>query len=250
MNARFVYRVTLETMDYVFYATFQVGRVYRTGPYIGNYALAFAFHRSQYPRRGEPNYEHPPWVRYREELRRWDGQWYIFPARPAEPFRTARQTFNALEESYRLFRVRNSQVPDWGQAETIAPGSRLVTYVVTTDDGWKPGPRLIRLGKWMATCRVDAEPAEPVEPRTLSDVAIEARPRNGGGPRPVYLALEDLRLRPTQVEGALRSRPARIVWGARFAQPLKVLICNFRDETVYLPDLEHLAFAYLADARS
>ncbi|MCS7311777.1 MAG: hypothetical protein NZ742_02520 [Acidobacteria bacterium] len=32
MSSRLVYRVNLEAMDYVFHATFQVGRVYRTGP--------------------------------------------------------------------------------------------------------------------------------------------------------------------------------------------------------------------------
>ncbi|MCS7311778.1 MAG: hypothetical protein NZ742_02525 [Acidobacteria bacterium] len=164
-------------------------------------------------------------------------------------FRIGRKTLNALEEAYRLFRVRNTQLPDLGQAEPIAPGSRLVTYVITPDDEWKPGPRLIPLGKWMDPCRVKSEPADRVEVQNLSDVVIEAR-LDCRRPRPVYLALEDLRLRPAQFEGALRSRPARIVWDARFTQHLQVLRWTFRDETVYLPDLEHPHFACPAEKAS
>ena len=37
-----IYRGTIELLDYVFYATVERGKVYETGAFIHNYALAYA----------------------------------------------------------------------------------------------------------------------------------------------------------------------------------------------------------------
>ncbi len=241
---RYAYRMHIEVLDYVFYATTQVGRVYRTGPFIGNYALMYALFREHYWRTEVPNYADVPWAVYREDLRRWDDRLYIFPARPVEPtFRTVRQTFNTMEESYRLLRVRNSQMPDWGQAEVIAPESQFVTYVLSTDAiPWRI--RLIRLGKWWAACRVILESAlDTPEIRTARNVWIRAEPDRGRS-RPVYLALEDLNVQPYRVLGMVRSLPNTVVWDVHFQASLEIWVCRFSDERVTLPGLSAVRFAW------
>jgi CRISPR-associated protein Csc1 len=44
-----VYRGALELLDYVFFATTERGKVYETGAFIHNYALAYAFRLASAP---------------------------------------------------------------------------------------------------------------------------------------------------------------------------------------------------------
>jgi hypothetical protein len=55
-----VYRGALELLDYVFFATTERGKVYETGAFIHNYALAYAFRLASAPYSSviqEPHYE-------------------------------------------------------------------------------------------------------------------------------------------------------------------------------------------------
>ena len=59
-----IYRGTLELLDYVFYATVERGKVYETGSFIHNYALAYAFGLAK----GVPYTQLRQQPRYRQDL--------------------------------------------------------------------------------------------------------------------------------------------------------------------------------------
>jgi CRISPR-associated protein Csc1 len=58
-----IYRGTLELLDYVFFATLERGKVYESGAFIHNYALAYALRLAQ-----APYTHHVQQPRYAEEL--------------------------------------------------------------------------------------------------------------------------------------------------------------------------------------
>src|SRR5579859_6043828 len=170
-----IYRCRLILQEPLFFATREVGRLYETGRYLHNYALAYAF-----------GFVRSPWFHaeqvphYAADLSELAGKIYITPAEPEEViFHLV--TFKYGEE---LLHVEMQQAerntPSFGRAKELAPESSFCCYVLSEEalalssgehTSMKPGdqrsaqneprralPRWIRLGKWHSKTRVDVEP--------------------------------------------------------------------------------------------
>ncbi|MGD1702691.1 type I-D CRISPR-associated protein Cas5/Csc1 [Dapis sp. BLCC M229] len=164
-----IYRGKLETMDYIFFATTERGKVYETGAYIHNYALSYAlglakspyFHQLQKPK-------------YQEDLEPLNQLGiYLTPARPLEISYRLIQ-WNTIQEVYGFpKKERNIGYPDWGFARVIRPGSTFEFYVAIANpnclakfpnfENFLTGKGYIRLGKFMGKSCLRFKKAEKVE---------------------------------------------------------------------------------------
>jgi CRISPR-associated protein Csc1 len=167
-----VYRGALELLDYVFFATTERGKVYETGAFIHNYALAYAFRLASAPYSSviqEPHYE--------EELRPANKRGiYLTPARPLEVSQRQMQ-FNTITEGYGFAgKERSIGYPDWGFIRALRPGSRFEFYVFVANLSTLPEapmfamalnglPTYIRLGKFSAKAQVRLQKSDSVEER-------------------------------------------------------------------------------------
>ncbi|HXH12393.1 MAG TPA: type I-D CRISPR-associated protein Cas5/Csc1 [Alphaproteobacteria bacterium] len=165
-----VYWGTLELLDYVFFATVERAKVYETGAFIHNYALAYAFHLASAPYSHvvqEPHYE--------EELHPANEQGvYLTPARPIE-ISHRRVQFNTIAEGYGFTgKERSIGYPDWGFIRVLRLGSRFEFYALVADPTALPGmsmfgaalngtPVYIRLGKFSGKARVRFQKSRSVE---------------------------------------------------------------------------------------
>jgi len=226
-----IYRGTLELLDYVFYATVERGKVYETGPFIHNYALAYALGLA----RGKTyTYTHliqePHYV---EELTPLNGRLYLTPAAPQQVAYRLVQ-WNTLRESYVLTRKEQSLgYPDWGFARMLRPGSRFTFYLMVQNPAALPDapalrdllagqPTRVRLGKFPAKARLQSEPARRVVERE-GPFFVDA-----------YLNWRDLEADPMVCDVVATSLPTRLIARARFdAAPHYE--AHFGDERVYLP---------------
>ena len=123
-----VYRGAIELLDFVFYATVERGKVYETGAFIHNYALAYALGlvRSE-------GYTYARLVqkpRYVEELAPLAGQVYLTPGAPMWIAHRLVQ-WNTIPEAYGIpSKARAIGYPDWGFARVLRPGSRFTFYLL------------------------------------------------------------------------------------------------------------------------
>jgi CRISPR-associated protein Csc1 len=145
-----IYRCRLTLQDPLFHATRELGRLYETGRYLHNYALAYAFgmavspwfHREQVPH-------------YADDLRPLAGQVYVTPAQP-ERVAFQLSTFKYGEEILHVeMQQAERNTPSFGRAKEIAPESTFACYVVSAAP--LKLPRWVRLGKWHSKALVDVE---------------------------------------------------------------------------------------------
>jgi CRISPR-associated protein Csc1 len=167
-----IYRGRLELLDYVFFATMERGKVYETGAFIHNYALAYALRLASAPYGHliqEPHYE--------EELSPLNEQGlYITPARPVN-IGHRRIQFNTIAEGYGFAgKERSLGYPDWGFIRALRPECVFECYVIIADltsPGISPTlvlalsgrPAHIRLGKFPGKSRIILQKATTIETR-------------------------------------------------------------------------------------
>jgi CRISPR-associated protein Csc1 len=148
-------RITLH--ESLFFATREIGRLYETGRYLHNYALAYALRfvqASYFMAEQVPTYS--------ADLALLNEQGvYITPAQPiTATFQLA--TFKYGEE---LLHVEMQQAtrntPSFGRAKEIATGSVFECYVLSEEPVHLP--RWIRLGKWHSKALVESQEVEVQE---------------------------------------------------------------------------------------
>lgn len=226
-----IYRGTIELLDYVFYATTERGKVYETGAFIHNYALAYALGlvRSEaytYARlKQEPH--------YLEELTPLNGRLYITPGAPQQVAYRLVQ-WNTIREGYAFpGKERSVGYPDWGFARMLGPGSRFTFYLLVHDPhGLPEAPALhgllegkpvrVRLGKFPAKARLSAQAAGAVEAKS------------GPFQTDVLLNWRDLEADPVVCDVVAAGLPTRLLSRAHF-QDDAYYEARFGDRTVRLP---------------
>ncbi len=226
-----IYRGDIELLDYVFYATVERGKVYETGAFIHNYALAYALGLAQ----GE-TYLYARQVQqphYVEELTPLNGRLYITPGQAVHVAHRLVQ-WNTLREAYAFpGKPPSLGYPDWGFARKLRPGSRFRCYVVIhARDALPAAPALhdllagrparVRLGKFPAKARLRLEPATSVVKRAGPFVS-EA-----------LLNWRDLEADPTACDVLAASLPTRLLSRAHFADGAYVE-ARFGEELVRMP---------------
>ncbi|MGC9529165.1 MAG: type I-D CRISPR-associated protein Cas5/Csc1 [Candidatus Bipolaricaulaceae bacterium] len=226
-----IYRGTIELLDYVFYATVERGKVYETGAFIHNYALAYALGLVRgdtytYSRlKQEPHYV--------EELTPLNGRLYITPAAPQQVAYRLVQ-WNTIREGY-VFPGKEQSVgyPDWGFARVLCPGSRFCFYLLVHKADRLPEAAAlrgllggktarVRLGKFPGKACLRAEPA--------SAVARKA----GSFQSQAYLNWRDLETDPTACDVVAASLPTRLLSRAHF-EDAAYYESRFGDQIVRLP---------------
>ncbi|RMF28927.1 MAG: type I-D CRISPR-associated protein Cas5/Csc1 [Chloroflexi bacterium] len=226
-----IYRGTIELLDYVFYATAERGKVYETGAFIHNYALAYALglvRASTYTyawRKQEPH--------YLEELTPLNGRLYITPGSPRRIAHRLVQ-WNTIREGYAFpGKLPSVGYPDWGFARVLRPGCQFTFYLLVPDlDALPPAPALhdlvsgktarVRLGKFPGKARLRLEAAEAV------------RKREGPFQVDTLLNWRDLEADPVVCDVVAMSLPTRLLAHARFGGG-PYYEARFREVTVRLP---------------
>jgi CRISPR-associated protein Csc1 len=165
-----IYREKLELLDYVFFATVERGKVYETGAFIHNYALAYALRLAAAPYGHtvqEPHYE--------EELNPLNQEGIYLT--PAEPLTVGhrRVQFNTISEGYGFpGKAPSLGYPDWGFARMLRPESVFRFYVTLANSelsvssptltlALSGNPAYVRLGKFPGKARITLQKAEVTE---------------------------------------------------------------------------------------
>jgi len=123
--------------------------------------------------------------------------------------------------------------PDWGFARMLRPGSRFTFYLLVHNPAALPDtpalhdllagrPTRVRLGKFPAKARLQAEPARRVVERE-GPFFVDA-----------YLNWRDLEADPLVCDVVAASLPTRLIARARF-DTAPHYEAHFGDEAVYLP---------------
>ena len=165
-----IYRGRIDLLDYVFFATVERGKVYETGAFLHNYALAYALKLSAAPyahRQQKPNYG--------DDLADLNQRGvYLTPARPLQLLYRLMQ-WNTIQETYGFGKKPQSiGYPDWGFARVLRPGSSFEFYALITDPTQVPESPVFRdlmagragyarLGKFPAKIRLRLTRARRVE---------------------------------------------------------------------------------------
>jgi CRISPR-associated protein Csc1 len=151
-------KVSLELCEPLFFATKEVGSMYITEPFVGNYALAYATGIEI------TTYKRKPSVSYTEDLPK--TSFYCTPAKFIK-FSWISESFNSVGESryllmdknnYKSFpeeKTRAANIPQIGTIKMIASESRAEFYVLKTENTTLP--KYIRLGKFNSKARLDFE---------------------------------------------------------------------------------------------
>ncbi len=226
-----IYRGTIELLDYVFYATTERGKIYETGAFIHNYALAYALglaHGKTYTYAWLVQEPH-----YVEELRPLNGRLYLTPAAPRRVIHRLVQ-WNTLREGY-AFPGKEPSVgyPDWGFARMLRPGCRFVFYLLLPNLSAPPeAPTLrdlvagravrVRLGKFPGKTHLQLQRADKV---------IE---KNGPFFVDTYLNWRDLEADAIVCDVVAASLPTRLISRAYFEEG-PYYEAHFGDEVVQLP---------------
>jgi CRISPR-associated protein Csc1 len=227
-----IYRGTLKLLDYVFFATVERGKVYETGSFIHNYALAYAFGLARSPYAHlvqKPNYE--------QELSPLnDTGIYITPGGPEAPEKVTHRLvqWNTIREGY-AFPGKKPSIgyPDWGFARLLRPESVFILYVLVKEgiqlpdvpafqDALKGLPVRIRLGKFPGKALVTLRPAEVVEVKRGDFVATP------------LLNWRDMTADPLVCDVLAASLPTRLIRNAHFADTDYYEAC-FDGERICLP---------------
>jgi len=224
-----IYRGTLELLDYVFYATVERGKVYETGAFIHNYALAYAFGLAK----AVPYAHLRQQPRYREELAPLDEAVYLTPAAPVRIAHRLVQ-WNTIREGYAFpDKLPSLGYPDWGFARVLRPESTFVFYAVVANPTRLPAapafrdvledrPARIRLGKFPGKARVRLEPAT-VTKTGEGEFTVKA-----------LLNWRDLAADPLVCDVLATSLPTRLLGNAHFDRG-KYYEARFSDDMVRLP---------------
>ncbi len=226
-----IYRGTIELLDYVFYATVERGKVYETGAFIHNYALAYALSLGRgetytYARRTQqPHYE--------EELTPLNDCLYLTPGSPQQVAHRLVQ-WNTIHEGYAFpGKLPSVGYPDWGFARVLRPECRFTFYLLLSEPTALPeAPALldliagrtvrVRLGKFPGKARLRLEAAEK-----LVD-------REGAFQTEALLNWRDLEADPAVCDVVATSLPTRLLSRAVFADE-PYYEARFRDDVVRLP---------------
>ncbi|HDN79103.1 MAG TPA: type I-D CRISPR-associated protein Cas5/Csc1 [Chloroflexi bacterium] len=227
-----VYRGTLKLLDYVFFATIERGKVYETGAFIHNYALAYALGLaySEYTHlEQKPNYE--------KELAPLNARGvYVTPAAPASPEKVAYRLvqWNSIQEGYAFAgKIQSIGYPDWGFARLLRPESTFTFYLLVAEgaglpkapalrDALEGRPVRIRLGKFPGKALITLRPAE------------EVREEEGDFTATPLLNWRDLPADPVVCDVLAASLPTRLVYNARFTSAWYYEV-RFDDERIRLP---------------
>lgn len=225
-----VFEIEIEVLDYVFFSTYEIGRNYFTGEFIGNWALAFAmgFAPQKIYSQNLPHFDFDIY----QDLKDIKIKKYIFPARPKKDFWTKKINFTTQREFILERRAKNSQFPDFGVAKVICPHSKFITYIIDFEgklDEKNPYEkmRIIRLGKWESQAKV-----------LISEVEFEEGEGNFRSDH--YLSWEDLKVKPKFFSSLPYSKPAKIIFSAYFENARYVKIrerkfVKMKDEPLFLP---------------
>lgn len=225
-----IFRGHLELLDYVFYATVERGKVYETGAFIHNYALAYALRLVKdvpYAHlRQEPHYV--------EELSTLNDLVYITPGAPRFVAHRLVQ-WNTIREGYAFpSKPPSLGYPDWGFARVLRPHSLFSFYLLLADDAHVAGfPALmelwmgksvrIRLGKFAGKARVKLEPASKITRQ------------EGEFTTTTLLNWRDLPIDPLVCDVVASSLPTRLLNNARFTRSTHYQV-SFGDDLIYLPE--------------
>lgn len=226
-----IYRGEVELLDYVFYATVERGKVYETGSFIHNYALAYALGLAQgdtyvYARQvQEPHYQ--------EELAPLNGRIYLTPGQAVRVSHRLVQ-WNTLREAYAFpGKPPSLGYPDWGFARMLRPGSRFQFYLLLLTlpmDVAAPavvdllaGRQVrVRLGKFPAKARLTVQKADQVK---AASGAFTSEP---------LLNWRDLEVDPVVCNVLASSLPTRLISKAQFESGTHYEAC-FGADTVHIP---------------
>jgi len=214
-----VFEVEIEVLDYIFFSTYEIGREYFTGQFIGNWALAFAlgFIPNEFYAQ---NFQHFDVAIY-EKLK--GIKKYIFPARPKKGLRMKKFEFTTQREFFTETRVKNSQFPDFGRARVICPHSKFLTYMLDFEGDFSKDRTIIRLGKWEGQALV-----------TFKEVKFFRREGNFKSEH--YLCWEDLPQKPKFFSSIPYSKPAKIIYSAFFENSRYIVVESEISKTeIFLP---------------
>lgn len=225
-----IYHGQLELLDYVFFATVERGKVYETGAFIHNYALAYALKLAAAPYAQRQQKPH-----YAEELADLNQCGvYLTPAHP-HPTRLFYRLmqWNTIQETYGFGKKAQSiGYPDWGFARVLRPGSTFEFYVMVADAAHTPPSPVfrdllaghaghIRLGKFMAKARLFLTPASRVETKQgafTADIRQEIKRSDARGtPAPILLNWRDFTANPVVCDVYPATLPTRLIARPRFA---------------------------------
>jgi CRISPR-associated protein Csc1 len=148
-----LWHCTLVFHENLFYATREVGRLYETGSYLHNYALAYALglaHAAYFHREQIPNYQ--------AELEPLNERGiYVTPARGVS-IRYELVTFKYADNAYRVKMAPGRRnTPSFGRAKEVAVGS-VFEFGVLSDNPIEL-PRWVRMGLWQSKARLVAQAA-------------------------------------------------------------------------------------------
>lgn len=226
-----IFRGEIELLDYVFYATVERGKVYETGSFIHNYALAYALGLVQSETYVYARLVQEP--RYVEELTPLNKWLYLTPGR-AEHIAHRLVQWNTLREGYAFpGKPPSLGYPDWGFARMLRPGCRFQFFVMIRDLNLLPeAPALrgllagktvrTRLGKFPAKARLRLEPA------------ISVNERRGPFVCATLLNWRDLESEPISCDILAASLPTRLLSQAHFSDA-PYLEAKFGNDAVQLP---------------
>lgn len=224
-----IYRSTIELLDYVFFATVERGKVYETGAFLHNYALAYAL---RLVTGGTYTYQQQQQIpHYEEELSPLNGRVYLTPGGPLRAAHRLVQ-WNTLRDAYAFpGKPPSLGYPDWGFARVLRPGARFRFYVLASARSLPDAPALqdliagrtvrARFGKFAGKALLRAEPAQSV---TCKEGPFHSQE---------YLNWQDLADDPVACDVVAASLPTRLLSQARFEGPHYV--ARFSDGTVCLP---------------
>lgn len=209
-----VYRGTLELLDYLFFATIERGKIYETGAFIHNYALAYALGLVRVETYTYAQLRQEP--QYAAELLPLNDHLYLTPATP-EVFSHRLVQWNTIPEGYAYpGKPPSIGYPDWGFARMIRPGGKFIFYLLMQEAIPPPSapalsdllaghPVRVRLGKFNGKARVRLQAASAV---------VE---RNGDFQTDALLNWRDLAIDPLVCDVLTASLPTRLIHHARFS---------------------------------
>lgn len=225
-----IYRGTLELLDYVFFATVERGKVYESGGFIHNYALAYALRLARAPYAHLIQEPH-----YTEELGPLnDVGLYLTPGGPVRVEHRLVQ-WNTIREGYDFpGKIASIGYPDWGFARVLRPESCFTFFLLVAEPArLPPVPALqdllaghsarVRLGKFPGKAIVALVPASQITERQGSFVAA------------AMLNWRDLASEPTRCDILPSTLPTRLILNAHFPGG-RYYECYFGQERVRLPD--------------
>jgi CRISPR-associated protein Csc1 len=226
-----IYQGTIDLLDYVFYATVERGKVYETGAFIHNYALAYALGLVQ-----SDTYTYARTVQephYQEELTALNDSVYLTPGAPQSLVYRLVQ-WNTLREGYAFpGKPPSLGYPDWGFARVLRPGSRFLFYMLVNNSAQLPdAPALhdllagktvhVRLGKFLGKARLRLAAASAV------------KEKQGAFQVDVFLNWRDLESNPLACDVVATSLPTRLLARASFGEG-RYYEAHFQDDQVQLP---------------